>query len=359
MAWVSAAAAIAGLAACQPAAPGQGTAPDVVRRAFHEGEVVVYGNSDMAGPVVAGFERRFPRVKVRYRELTATAIRDAIIAEAPPGRPAADLAWSSSMDIQVKLVNDGYAQPYRSAGAARLPRWAVWRDMGFGVTAEPIGFAYNRRLLAPADVPKSHGELLRAIRENPARWRGKIAMYDPAASGVGFMYLSADTQVYPEAWTLMAEIGRTRPGLYVPGGAIISRLSSGEHLLAYNMNSSYADAWANRDPAIGYVTPTDYHFMISRIVFIPRSAPHPHAARLFLDYLLSEEGQQKLREGRLTPILASPPAVPLPAGGRPIRVGPALLANLDQARRARLLAQWRGGLWDHQDDAGDARSPSR
>lgn len=292
--------------------PDQGTAPDVVRRALREGEVVVYGNTDVAGPVVAGFERRFPRVKVRYHELTATAIQKAIIAEAAAGRPVADLAWSSSMDIQVKLVNDGYAQAYRSPGAARLPRWAVWRDAGFGITAEPIGFAYNRRLLAPADVPRSHAGLLRAIRANPERWRGKIAMYDPAASGVGFMYMSADIQVYPDAWTLMGEIGRTRPGLYVPGGAILGRVSSGQHLLAYNMNSSYAAAWASRDPAIGYVTPTDYHFTVSRIAFITNGAPHPNAARLFLDYLLSEEGQRMLREGRLTPILAGPTAPSLP-----------------------------------------------
>lgn len=343
MARLAAMLALVGLAACQPAAPDQGTASGVVRRALHEGEVVVYGNTDVAGPVVAGFERRFPRVKVRYRELTATAIQDAIVSEAATGRPVADLAWSSSMDIQVKLVNDGYAQAYRSPGAARLPRWAVWRDAGFGITAEPIGFAYNRRLLSPAEAPKSHADLLRAIRENPERWRGKIAMYDPAASGVGFMYMSADIQVYPDAWTLMGEIGRTRPGLYVPGGAILGRVSSGQHLLAYNMNSSYAAAWASRDPEIGYVTPSDYHFTISRIAFITRSAPHPNAARLFLDYLLSEEGQEKLREGRLTPILAAPTG-PQPAGGRPIRVGPALLANLDQARRARLLAQWRAGL---------------
>lgn len=173
-AWLCMAVLAGVITACQAAAPDQGTAPDVVRRALREGEVVVYGNTDVAGPVVAGFERRFPRVKVRYHELTATAIQKAIIAEAAAGRPVADLAWSSSMDIQVKLVNDGYAQAYRSPGAARLPRWAVWRDAGFGITAEPIGFAYNRRLLAPADVPRSHADLASGDPREP----GALARQD-------------------------------------------------------------------------------------------------------------------------------------------------------------------------------------
>jgi iron(III) transport system substrate-binding protein len=332
------------LPACERATPGQATAPAILRKAVREGEVVVYSNHAMAGPVVAGFERRFPGVKVRYRELTASLIQTAVLAEAAPGRAKADVAWSSSMDIQVKLINDGYAQTYRSPEARRLPRRAIWRDQGFGVTAEPIGFAYNRRLLKPEEVPRSHAELLRALRADPARWRGKIALYDPEKSGVGFMYLSADTQVYPEAWTLMNEIGHSRPGLYVPGGAILGRLSSGEHLLAFNMNRSYADWWTEkRDGDIAYLTPSDYHFTISRVAFITRTAPHPNAARLFLDYLMSDEGQQKLREGRLTPIRDAT-TVAQAAGAMPIRVGPALLANLDQGRRARVLKQWRGAL---------------
>lgn len=344
MAWAGVAATLLVLSACQRSDLGQATAPSIVRGALREGEVVVYSNHAMAGPVVAGFERRFPGIKVRYHELTASRIQAAVLAEAAPGRAKADIAWSSSMDIQVKLINDGYAQTYRSPEARRLPRWAIWRDQGFGVTAEPIGFAYNKRLLRSEDVPKSHADLLRALRADPQRWRGRIATYDPERSGVGFMYLSADTQVYPEAWTLIAEVGRSRPGLYVPGGDILGRLSSGEHLLAFNMNRSYADWWTeHRDADIGYLTPSDYHLTISRVAFITRPAPHPHAARLFLDYLMSEQGQQKLREGRLTPIREAS-AVAGATGALPIRVGPVLLANFDQGRRALLLKQWRESL---------------
>jgi iron(III) transport system substrate-binding protein len=338
------------LLGCTPRHGGQSTGGGVIRAAEREGEVVVYVNTDVSGPVGAGFRRRFPKVKVRFVELAARPMQEKVLAESDKGQAIADIAWSSSMDIQVKLINDGYAQTYRSPEARSLPAWAVWRDQGFGMTAEPIVLAYNKRLLGEAEVPRSHAALLAALRHDPDRWRGKIAMYDPEKSGVGFLYLSTDTQVYPDAWTLLAEIGKTRPGLYVPGGAVMKSLTSGEHILAYNMNGSYADWWATRpDSDIAYVVPTDYHPSISRVAFITRSAPHPNAARLFLDYVMSEEGQRKLAEARLTPIRADIVNARTVPGGRPIKVGPALLANFDQARRAQMLARWRvamGGASD-------------
>lgn len=321
--------------------PGEAQEPWVARAAKREGEVVIYANNDVAGAVAEGFERRNPGLKVRFRELNSVGIRDAIVSEDRGSRPIADIAWSTAMDLQVKLVNDGYAQRLRLREAQDLPPWAVWRDRGFAVTAEPVGFAYNARVLAEA--PQSHAALLRALHEDPKAWRGQIALYDPEKSAVGFMYLSADTQIYPQAWELLDAIARSGPGLYVPGGAIMRRLSSGEHRLAYNMTLTYADWWArNRDPNIRFLEPNDYHFAISSVAFVTRAAPHPNAARLFLGYLLSDEGQRLLTAGRLRPLRnhtedGSP-------GARHIRVGPALLANLDQARRADMLARWRHAL---------------
>jgi iron(III) transport system substrate-binding protein len=332
--------ALLSLTACDGLPEADGAAFWTVRRAESEGLVTVYANNDLAGPAIEGFQRRHPRIKVRVQDLGSSHIRDSVVAEARSGRPQADIAWSTSMDIQVKLVNDGYAQPCRCPYADQLPRWAVWRKQGFGLTFEPVGFAYNRRLLAPQDVPKSHAELLAALRSDPRRWRRQIALYDPERSGLGFMYLSADAQTYPDAWDLMGAIARSGPSLDVPGGDVMRRLSSGDRMLAYNMTRTYAHWWsAHRDPDIGFVTPADYHFTISSVAFVTRAAPHPTAARLFLGYLMSPEGQGLLRQGGLTPIRdwSTDSAA---ASANPIRVGPALLANLDQARRGAMLSTW-------------------
>lgn len=334
-----AAASLSALAGCGPAAPGQATRGADVRAAGREGEVVVYINNDVHQRLVEDFERRFPKVKLRFIVLTSRDMQAKTIEEARNGRPVADVVWTSAMDTQVKLINDGYAQTYRSPEAAHLPAWARWRDQGFGITNEPIVFVYNKRLLP--DAPRSHAALLAALRADPGRWRGKVGLYDPERSGVGFLYLSSNTQVYPDAWALYDAMAAARVGSYVAGNAMLDRVTSGEYLLAYDINGSYADRYVReRGPDVGYLVPEDYHLSISRVAFITKAAPHPHAARVFLDYLMSEAGQRQLLEARLTPIrpgLGAPP----PPGGRPIRVGPALLANFDQGRREALLTRWR------------------
>lgn len=329
------------LAACAPQRDGQATSGWDVRAAEREGEVVVYLNTDVHQVIGEGFQRRFPKIKVRFVELPASRMQARLMAETDAGKPIADLAWSSSMDIQVKLINDGYAQTYRSPEAKGLPAWAVWRDQGFGVTAEPIVFAYNKKALKESEVPRSHAALLTALREHPDRWRGRIAMYDPENSGVGFMYMSSDLQAYPDAWALYGALARSEPNLFVPGAPLLDSLAD-KNLLAFNMNGSYADWWSrHRNADIGYLPPSDYSLSIARVAFITRSAPHPKAARVFLDYLMSDEGQARLAQARLTPIRPTARAAAPAVSERPIRVGPALLANFDQGRRAELLARWR------------------
>ncbi len=82
---------------------------------------------------------------------------------------------------------------------------------------------------------------------------------------------------------------------------------------------------------------------MSRIAFIPKGAPHPNAAKLFLDYLLSKVGQTRLGARSLGSVRddVSPNPMEHESFFRPIRVGPELLTDLDQAKRNRFLKGWR------------------
>ncbi|MDT9115669.1 ABC transporter substrate-binding protein, partial [Escherichia coli] len=90
---------------------------------------------------------------------------------------------------------------------------------------------------------------------------------------------------------------------------------------------------------IGVVFPSDYTLVMSRIAFVSKNARHPNAAKALLGFMLSKEGQALLAAGSLRPVradVAGPqPPGPSPEAARPIEVGPGLLANLDQMRRAR------------------------
>ena len=345
-----------GLAAPLAAKPPPGYDPSyaqIVSDAAQEGAVEIAATTDNAeaSALLAGFQAMYPAITVSYRKWISGPLYEHFRTQAELGADTEDIVWSSAMDLQVKLVNDGYAQRYISPEAAQLPEWAVWRYEAYGTTAEPVAIVYNKSRLSEAEVPRSHADLTRLLVSRPAEFQGRIATYDPERSGVGFLFLTQDLELTPRTWNLVRALGRTGAKLYTNTDAMLDRIASGEQLIAYNVLGSYAIDRARHEPSIGVVLPADYTIVVSRIAFIPKAARHPNAARLFLDYLLSREGQEQLAAHSLNPVredAARSAAVIIPAGIRavlhPIRVGPELLTYLDQAKRARFLREWRQAL---------------
>src|SRR5436305_7836066 len=159
-----------------------------IAAARQEGKVVVYSTTDVsaATPLIRDFESLYPGVKVDYREMESPELYRRFLAEASSQRPTADVLWSSAMDLQLKLVNDGYAQAYPSPETDKLPEWADWKNEAFGTTFEPVVFVYNERLLRADEVPQTHAEFARLLKERPERFKGKVTTYDIEKTAVGF-----------------------------------------------------------------------------------------------------------------------------------------------------------------------------
>ncbi|AWN53090.1 ABC transporter substrate-binding protein [Methylobacterium sp. 17Sr1-1] len=318
--------------------------------AVREGTVVVRATTDEAeaSALLAGFRQRFPAVAVSYSKMNSSRLYDEFLAEAGSGGGTADVLWSSAMDLQIKLVNDGYAERHVSGETDGWPAWAVWRNEAYGITAEPVAIAYNRNLLPEARVPRSHAEFVQSLIRHPEEWQGKVATYDPERSGVGFLFLTQNLEVTPRTWDAVRALGQVGVKLYTATATMLDRVSAGEALLAYDVLGSYARERAKQDPAVGVVLPSDYTLVTSRIALIPKQARHKAAARLFLDYLLSREGQALLAARSVTPARADARAPDDPmtraAALRPIPVGPELLTSLDQIKRSRTLRQWRRAI---------------
>jgi iron(III) transport system substrate-binding protein len=323
----------------------------IISAAEREGRVVIYSTTDLAAasPLVADFEALYPGVKVEYVEMNSSEVYGRFVAETLADGASADVTWSSSMDLQIKLANDHYADTYRSAEVRNLPEWAVWRDEAYGTTFEPVVFVYNKRLVAPNEVPQTHSELLRLLETNASKFAGNVTTYDIEKSGVGFLFLSQDTLAMPAFWTLMKAIGASSVELEANTAPMIERIASGKDLIGYNLLGSYAMARAKRDPALGVVLPKDYTLVLSRVVLIARKARHPNAARLWVDYILSQRGQTIIAErSRLFSIrsdvsgefTAASLSRMLGASARPIAVGSGLLVHLDRAKREEIMRRW-------------------
>ena len=338
------------------AAPPAGYPADyqrIVDAAKKEGKVVVYATTDTksAEPIVKDFEALYPGIKVEYNDLNSTELYNRFIGEAAAGGATGDITWSSAMDLQVKLVNDGHALTYKSPEAAKLPAWAVWKDQAYGSTYEPISIVYNKRLLSGAEIPKSHADLVKVLG-NP-KLKGKVVTYDPERSGVGFSYLTQDLKHNKGFWDMAKALGNAKVKVYTSTGAMMEKVSSGEALLGYNIIGSYAFLKAKKDPSIGYLFPSDYTVVMSRVTFISKHAKNPNAAKLWLDYTLSHRGQQVISDK--ADLFAIRPDVKgettmaglsktLGAGAKPIPIGKETIEFLDQKKRLDFLKKWQQAL---------------
>jgi iron(III) transport system substrate-binding protein len=328
------------------------TSTSIVKAALREGRVVIYAATDSAvvAPLLDDFRRVYPRIEVEYHDLNTREIHDRFLDELASARPTADLLWSPAMDLQMKLANDGYAAAYDSPEAAHLARWAVWRSEAFGTTLEPFVFLHDPSRLPESAVPQTHGDLARWLGGD-AGLRGLVTTYDPERSAIGYLLLTQDSRLDPAFPDTLRAYAAAGLDLHANTATMIGDVREGRALLAFNVNGSYALLAARDAPGLRVVYPKDYVLAASRIALIPKAAPHPAAARTFLDYLLSRRGQEVLsRESWLFSIrtdvegdrTARRLAETLGARLKPIHVGPSLLVFLDGSKRADFLRRWHG-----------------
>lgn len=323
-------------------AQGSGSRPERVR-------VLSTTDRSAAQGLIDDFERRHPQLGVDYVELGSVQLEAKARDEAGPA--GADVLWSSAMDLQIRLVNDGFAARHASRHAPSLPRWAVWKHEAYGTTHEPVGMLVRRELAAT--LPRTHAALAALLLAQRERFAGRTATYDIARAGLGYLLAAQDLMANPRHWELLGALAQTRASLHADTQSMLERVRAGDALIAYNVLGPYAEAFARRHPEVAVLYFDDYTLVASRVAFVARHAPHPHAARLWLDHLLSPEGQQALAGGgALIPLRSAAgregsvlqPAASGPASGptlRPITLGPGLLAFLDQSKRESLLRRWR------------------
>jgi iron(III) transport system substrate-binding protein len=334
------------LAVAAQAAAAQPAPEAVARYGFEDAgaRLLVRGTTDIPlfEPVMLAFAATVPGLGIDYEQWASNDLY--LLAEAAcrgEGRPA-DLLVSTAIDQQLKLVNDGCAQPHRSALTDALPPSANWRDEIFGVTREPAVIVYNLDLVPPDEAPRSRFDLIDLLRPEASRYAGRVATYDIEASGLGYLFAFADSQAATTFGSLIEALGRSGAVATCCSAEIIDGVAEGRYLVAYNVLGSYAYARAAEDPRIAVVAPEDYTLVLSRAATIPRGAANPAAAGAFIDFLLSDAGRAELAR---TWLIVPGDDGATPEGDdaelRPMPLSPALLVGLDQQKRAHFLELWR------------------
>jgi iron(III) transport system substrate-binding protein len=261
------------------------------------------------------------------------------------GRGEVDVMWSSAMDLQMGLVQSGHAQAQPGAGAG-LPAWTNYRDMAFATTLEPLVTLINRTLLDAGTRAGSLAEITAVLNANPQGLQGKVACYDIVGNGLGFLALLHESRRDPAFGSFMHALAAARPRLFGSNPPLVDEVASGRAAMAFHVLGAFALRAMRADSALAVAPGRDAQLAVSRIAFVPVSAPHPRAARKFLDFLLSETGQRCLGEAELFPVRASGQAPPELGCSKlaPIAIDRGLDDLLDPSLRSQFMTEWRAAL---------------
>ncbi len=255
------------------------------KEARKEGELVWYAAmaSDRAGELIKGFESKYPFVKIRFQPGGAGRQLEQLLVEHRTKKQRADIINTRRSYVGV-MAKAGAVARYRTPLRAAL-RDGFTDKEGFvnGIYAQPRVFLFNTRMVARDKAPQSFEDLL------DPRWKDKLGMdttdYDWLASLIDY-YGRGKALEY--AGKLAKQQLNLRRGptllaqLAVAGEFPIVIDAFPEEIMQMKSAKAPAD-FIFSEPFVAVKTPTT--------VSIASGAPHPYAAALFVDFLLSKLGQ--------------------------------------------------------------------
>jgi iron(III) transport system substrate-binding protein len=241
------------------------------------------------------------------------------------------------MDLQLKLVNDGFALELTNVSH---PSWAHWRQSLFAFTSEPAAIVLNRAAFEGQPVPQSRQELIEALRARPEVFRNRVGTYDVRQSGLGYLFATQDARASETFWRLMEIMGGLNVQLYCCSGDMIDDLTDGTIAVAYNVLGSYAAARTESQDALEIIFPSDFPTTMMRTAVISKDTSEPQAAELFIRHLIAMQSATAQRRFSLPPLNAPENG----ADRATIALEPALMTFLDTLKRNAFLSEWENAL---------------
>jgi len=254
--------------------------------ARREGALMLYTSMDLqeSRPLVDGFMRKYPFVRVDLYRATGEDVSQKILTEYRGRRYLVDVFEGTGTDA-AKVINEGYGQRFYTPRAGGYPRQA--RDAGGQWVATRFNMlvlAWNTEVLAAAEVPVRYEDLLQT------RWRGRMGIEaeDQIWLAVLFEYWGE-----PKALDFFRRLGALQPAPYRGHTLLAQLIVAGEIALSPTIYNHRAETLKRQGAPIDW-RPLEPVVAIPNVVMLARRSPHPHAAMLFIDYMLSPEGQAAL-----------------------------------------------------------------
>jgi iron(III) transport system substrate-binding protein len=301
--------------------------PDLVEAAKKEGNVAFYTSIDLevAEQIGKAFEAKYPGIAVDVERSGAERIYQRIFQESGANIHTADVVESSDASHLVDYKSKGLLAAFVPEDVTKWP--ANQRDPDGCFAAERVMLtviAYNTKLVKPEDAPKSYADLL------DPKWKGKMVKSHPGYSG------NTMTATYELSralgWDYFAKLGQQRVMQVQSSTEPPKKLALGERAVMVDGNEYNVLIDQAKGAPLQIVYPTEGTPLIGGMAGMMKDAPHPNAAKLFLLYIFSREGQQLLVD--MGDLRSFHPDIKEPATRTPLSKIKVLTANPVEQQKA-------------------------
>jgi iron(III) transport system substrate-binding protein len=263
---------------------GFAAGPDIIEGAKKEGEMVWYGggSSEIDEVIGKNFSKKYPFIQAKKFRIQSQKLLVRFEAETRAGKHVADIVRTTDWYIDI-FKKKGLLLKYDSPERKFFIKELKDADGHYTALYKQLHvLAYNTKLIRKEELPRTYEDLL------DPKWKGKLALED--ASYVWFVNL-LKMKGESAGIEFMKKLARQNVSLRSGTTLLTSLVAAGEIPLAIDI---YADTVV-REKKKG--APLELHVLEPAIVHtitggISQNAPHPNAAKLFMDYLLSDEGQR-------------------------------------------------------------------
>jgi iron(III) transport system substrate-binding protein len=239
--------------------------------------------SDRAKPLADAFTKKYPYITVEATFLDSDKLVSRAVEESNAKKYALDFVEASYPAITA-LKSAKVSARFTSPSIDGFPKEVIDPDGFFVADREnPLGFTWNTDQIPESQGPKTFDDLL------DPRWKGKIATNNQSQAiqyfgAVGLIKGAAFLPAFAKQDIKVQSIASNAVIQLVASGEVVATLPASAGQVAVAKKKGAPVAWTGLEKAptaLGYEA-------------VAANAPHPYATMLFVDFLLSKEGQDTM-----------------------------------------------------------------
>lgn len=256
--------------------------------ALKEKPITVYTahyNTDDAAALCAAFEKKYPGLKCNFVRTTAQVAYQRFMQDEQAHQPVASIFSSTDVSHYPVLKEKGLLMAYTPHNVANmvdsLKEYNDNKDHQYWVTAAALMcITYNSSIVSEKDAPRNWPDLL------DPKWKGKVSIGHPAFSGYVGTWVVLMRKLY--GWDYFTKLEKNEPQIGRSVNDTVTMLNAKERVVAAGPEATTLLSHDKGNP-LAVIYPTDGALLMVSPSGIPKDAPSPNAAKLYMEFLLSKE----------------------------------------------------------------------